>query len=354
MDIAALKKEAKSKKTPATRLEQLARQTDTSIQQAVAGNPSTPAAALEYLGGHGKFNILKAVAKNPNTPDAVLEKLSRHKQATVREAVAGRAVLPETIALHFAKGDEKALKIALFCNNHGPKVWDVLGQDPDEDVRESTAMEETISDALFEQLLSDPSPAVRSELGYNEKIQNRRDWLGRLAKDPEPFVRKSAVVYADLKMLERLAHDPADMVRCAVAESENLNTELARLLLKDSSEDVRTGLADNYYVLEKTPAEISLALAADASEKVRWTLAGNDTTHPEGFEVLASDANSHIRWRVAENSRTPIAVLQELTKDKDKYKFCYADEFSEPQDPHDFRTTIAQEAKAALESLEKA
>jgi hypothetical protein len=94
MDSAALKKEAKSRKTAASRLEELARFSDASIQLAVANNLNTPATALEYLGGHGKFMILKAVAKHPNTPDSVLEKLATHKQETVLEALLERTSLP--------------------------------------------------------------------------------------------------------------------------------------------------------------------------------------------------------------------------------------------------------------------
>jgi hypothetical protein len=354
MDIAALKKEAKSKKTAASRLEQLARNPDTSVQQAVAGNPSTPAAALEYLGGHGKFNIRKAVAKNPNTPDAVLEKLSRHKQATVREAVASREVLPESIALHFAKSDEKNLKMALFYRHHSAKVWETLATDTDEEVRESVAGEEAISDALFEQLLKDPNPNVRSALGENEKIQGRPDWLERLSKDPEPLVRKSALVYGGAKMTEHLLYDPSEVVRCEVAESEHLTNKIVQVLLKDSVEEVRMALAGNDVLFQSVPHGLAAALVTDVA-KVRWALAGNQDTPLVTLEQLAADVEAHIRWQVAQNSSTPKAVLQKLSKDKDKSKFWYTDEFAEEQDPEDaeYRTTIAQEAKERLEMMEE-
>ncbi len=351
MNIEDLKKEAKSKKTAATRLEQLARHSDTSIQQAVTGNPSTPASALEYLGGHGKFNILKAVAKNPNTPDAVLEKLARHKQATVREAVANRDVLPASIALHFAKSDEKNLKRALLYRSHPRKVWEILAADADEDIREVVAREETISEALFEQLLNDTSPQVRQALGYNEKIQNRPDWIERLATDSEPLVRRAALVFGGHSLLERLVHDTSDIVRCGVAESEFISDDIANLLLKDPSEEVRAELAYSSF-LEKTSLALSLALAAD-TDKVRWVLAGNMEAPLQALERLASDPHSHIRWRIAENESTPKAVLQKLLKDKDKHKFWYADEFGEAQDPEvkEHRTTIAQIAKSTLETI---
>jgi hypothetical protein len=83
MDIAVLKKEAKSKKTLATRLLELARNADPTVQYAVSANPNAPLAALEYLSGHGKWTILKAVALNPNVSEAILEPVIRDLYANM-------------------------------------------------------------------------------------------------------------------------------------------------------------------------------------------------------------------------------------------------------------------------------
>lgn len=98
-DLALLKKEAKSKITSPSRLEELARHADLSVRLAVAGNLNTPSATLEYLGQSTKLGLLKALAKNSNTPPQVLERLARHRQDSVRQAVATWARLPENIAL---------------------------------------------------------------------------------------------------------------------------------------------------------------------------------------------------------------------------------------------------------------
>lgn len=68
MNLVESEKEAKSKNTLAARLEELARQPDTSIQLAVAKNPSANAATLECLPVRRKLKVPETRTRNSSTP----------------------------------------------------------------------------------------------------------------------------------------------------------------------------------------------------------------------------------------------------------------------------------------------
>ena len=61
MDIAALKKEAKSKKTIASRLLELAKNPDPTVQYTVASNPNAPLAALEIRLWEAALHVLSGL-----------------------------------------------------------------------------------------------------------------------------------------------------------------------------------------------------------------------------------------------------------------------------------------------------
>jgi hypothetical protein len=244
MDIASLKKEAKSKKTAASRLAELARHSDTSVQLAVANNPAGLSSTLEYLGGHGKFNILKAVAKNPNTPDSVLEKLARYRQASVRITLAKRYPLTDKL-------------IEQLCN------------DPDPDVRSTILFHYNIQIQQLEQFLLDSSPIVRGALA-------KRGFGGRLFAlelwdDPDGYVRASALSSGgkrlyDLHLTKILNDEP--IVRASLAQSWGfaLPRQAIEFLAQDASREVCLGLVKCAMV-----SEIALAITSkDTDEEVCW------------------------------------------------------------------------------------
>lgn len=107
-DLVALKREARHKKASSGRLEELARNADSTVQLAVVGNPNTPSVVLEYLGWSTKLGLLKALTKNPNTPPDMHERLARHRRETVRQAVARWVELSEVVALEQLRHDKDA------------------------------------------------------------------------------------------------------------------------------------------------------------------------------------------------------------------------------------------------------
>jgi hypothetical protein len=194
MDIAALKKEAKSKKTLPARLLELAKTPDPTVQYAVANNPNTPLPALEYLSGHGKWTILKAVAHNKNVSAAILEKLAGHKQPSVVEAVALSPSTPTALLEKLSKHPEVSVRRALLGNyshHFTAHLYELLSQDTEDMVRMDVAFRVECPSSVLEKLASDPYTYTRVAVAgaYNTPPKVRL----LLAKDPEGAVRASTI-----------------------------------------------------------------------------------------------------------------------------------------------------------------
>jgi hypothetical protein len=192
MDIAALKKEAKNKKTLPTRLLELAKNADPTVQYAVASNPNAPLLALEYLSGHGKWTILKAVAGNPNVSTAILEKLAGKTQPTVVEAVAKSTSAPATLLETLTKHPELSVRLALTENQSlTPYLYELLSQDPDSQVVLWAALRVDCPASVLTKLATNVDDLIRGAVAsaYNTPLEVRLE----LTKDPVKRVRSQAV-----------------------------------------------------------------------------------------------------------------------------------------------------------------
>ncbi len=342
MDIAALKKEAKSKKTTATRLLELAKTADPTVQYAVAANPNTPLAALEYLSGHGKWTILKAVAVHPNVSLAILEILAAHKQVTVCVAVAESQQAPVHFLEQLTKHPEAAVRRAVAANtNCTDAIFTVLSEDSAYKVRYEVASRMSCPAAVLQKLAYDPEVSVRDFVAWNSGVPTTE--LCLLATDPEARVRASTVENlrrrGEMALLQTLARDPSEEVRFAIANLFIWNNLLHLGLIGDTSQKIRERLAEHH----ELPLEQMLILASDSSEQVRYAIARRDdlsksvleqlvkdsyvevrralvyakTTRVPSWllETLATDIDETVRWQVANNGSTPKAVLNKLLQD---------------------------------------
>ncbi len=325
MDIAALKKEAKSKKTPPHRLSELARFVDAGVQTAVANNPSAPPDALEYLGGHGKFMILKAVAKNPSAPNAVLERLAVHKQLSVREALLEHPQLPpkalEALALdlelkgfYFVAKQKQNLELA-------PKAVERLLRSSDVGRRAGVASYLKLSAAWLQQLLADPEPEVKASLTRNDAVPLavHEDILYQ-ADVPT----RGLAIYRGAwtsTQLEPLATDPNPVIRAAVVGNRTLPLEFQIQLSRDTDVRVRASVAKRLSWLS-LPKEIAQVLTNDLEPWVRAGVATN-TADAQLLNTLAQDQHVTVRFCVACNWKTPTKTLEILAKDADATTFKY-------------------------------
>ncbi len=319
MNIATLKKEAKSKKTLASRLLELAKLPDPTVQYAVAVNPKAPLAALEYLSGHGKWTILKAVASNPNINLEILEKLAKHKQNTVCIAVAQSIQTPAELLAQLARHSDAAVRRAVTDNkNCTAAIFTKLSEDSDALVRFDVAVRDACPIAVLEKLSQDPDPLVRGAVAWNNLVPIKE--LRMLATDPAASVRASSVENlrqrGEINLLQTLSRDVNSEVRLEIAKLYAWIPQFHNHLVIDPDEKVRECLAGHHDL----PQDQMLILAKDSSADVRKNIASRDDLGQAMFEVLLKDQNPEVRRTLAyaKATKTPAWVLEQLASDPDE------------------------------------
>ena len=96
-------------------------------------------------------------------------------------------------------------------------------------------------------------------------------------------------------VLEKLAADENERVRCRVSENPNISSATLSNLAKDSSREVRLSVMEN----PRAGKDIYDLLSRDESEDVRLGLAGNHLVPREILEKLASDENVFVADRAS-------------------------------------------------------
>jgi hypothetical protein len=290
MDLVALKKEAKSTKTSAAKLLELAKHPEPSIQLIVANNPSAPLAALEYLSRHGKWNILKAVAKNPGTPIVVLEKLAIHKQPTVRKVVASSSRLSR-VQVESLASDLDGGVITELIRHHA----------------------KDIPAHFFEQYCQHDDQRTR-QVAYNYGVYNKfftqefKENLvlqGLVEPDQKIFQEGSP------ELFEAFTTQSFEQIRLWMAFSRKAPAQILSQLSTDDSWDVRREVASNH----ATPPEILAILAQDPIREVRQRLVANSKLPREILMILARDQEPEVRYWVIEHYNTDTAMLELLAQD---------------------------------------
>lgn len=130
---------ARSEICPAYVLEALAKDRDIFVKLSVARNPSTPVGVLEDFWRSGEKWVVLELAQNSSTPASVLEALAKKSTSVGRCEIAKNPNTPVHVleALAKQKNMSVSIRVALASNCHR-------------------------SEALFEQLRSDPNIDVRS------------------------------------------------------------------------------------------------------------------------------------------------------------------------------------------------
>ena len=116
-----------------------------------------------------------------------------------------------------------------------------------------------------------------------------------------------------LALLQRLAGDPDESVRCVVAGNPGASHHILRRLASDQSPGVRHNVAKN----QNAPVDVFSRLAEDPSQEVRWEVAVNPNCPADVLESLASGGSSKMKLTIVHNPNLPLRVLEDLTQDKD-------------------------------------
>jgi Leucine rich repeat variant len=298
-DVALLKKEAKNKRTNSSRLEELARHADPSVQLAVAGNPNATSATLEHLGRSVKLNLLKAVAKNPSTPTLVLERLARHQHATVRAAVAESPVMTEAIAVQLLGDAEENVRSAVLPTLRGVK-W-------------STS-------AVFELAARDSSPLVRmraAESCTDPNILQRAlgdpDWRVVVESLRNPRLSATALTVALEQHFDHLNEAGNWSVASHIVMRHDLPAHWLERFSTHSNATVRLWVAKN----QNTPRATLLQLARDRDWGVLSATAALPDLPEEVYLGYAKHREMFVRLALVANPSVPRSVLEQLARDKD-------------------------------------
>ena len=111
-----------------------------------------------------------------------------------------------------------------------------------------------------------------------------------------------------VSLLEKLAEDENEYVRCNVAKNTNTPASALEKLAENKESLVRMYVASN----ANTPVPLLEKLAEDEYEDVRIGVAENANTPVPVLEKLAEDENMYLRKKVAGNAETPDPILEKL------------------------------------------
>lgn len=355
---------------PASLLSELASSATPKIRRAVARNPQAPGALLHQLAGDKNHLVRRAVAAHPHTALGDLAKLARDTAATVRAAIAAhprvnaelsRLLLGDakhkvrrTLAGNPSVPRDVLVRLAGDCELVVTDLPETASPMPlkveHEYIRSSLAGNPRLPRKLLLQLTDDPSWQVRTQVAANpgmslpllEKLilTGKLPWEG-IARNP----------HVTPAFLTQLAQDGNDNVRAAVAAHEQTPTETLNWLAGRSTPALKRALAVNPHtplnvlkqllvsspfllvkIVENPAARNNPHIFSDQllnmlQEDIRrdWhstfrkLFFKHEAFSASHLQQFAASSYWQDRYQVALNPATLPAVLDDLTRDGNRY-----------------------------------
>lgn len=189
-----------------------------------------------------------------------------------------------------------------------------LSKDPSVKVRRAVVLHKDASESLMLEMAKDERPEVTSALAtrYNQYPSVMHE----LAKNRNDYVRErvASSMFTSKETLKMLIHDSSPNVRAAaVASYTSMEHEEMVELSHDKRPQVRESFA-KYGVDENLLHELAYDKATAVREKIPW----NTHTKVETLEVLSYDKTPAVRIAVASSPRCPDSVLDRLALDEHK------------------------------------
>ena len=208
-----------------------------------SGHPLPDDMTDEYIDSGNVRKRYKA-AHQKNLSSEQIEKLSDDSAVWTRNLIASRKDLTPEMQLKFASDESLSVKHALIIA-----------------YLDSETKSLNLPENVVELLLNDPDPEVQIYLArYGVIPPDRLNSLLDVASDQ---IRLSiAQITTDPAAINRLAADPSNSVRRAVAYKRDLTPEAARILLKGAKSDILYPLASN----AKVPADVLRTIAAKTKD----------------------------------------------------------------------------------------
>jgi len=269
------------------------------VRAAVAANPSATADILEALAGDSFGDVRRAVACAENTPSFVVEALALDEDSEVKNAIALRRMPADWRHL---SDDERIRKLAEPLVP--PEVLEVLSHSGSWTIRQAVARNRSVEEEILNRLKddddSDVAAAARDGL-LNRKLP--QEW--RLLDDSDRIDRlKEAEVPVDV--LELLAISANWRIRQAVARHEGTPDAVLNQLADDDDSDVKQAIEDR-----RLPVEWRHLDEDERINTIRST-----SVDLEVLETLSKSPSWRVRQAVASTTRTPLVVLEQLSRDR--------------------------------------
>ncbi|MEV1239549.1 hypothetical protein [Nonomuraea sp. NPDC049750] len=245
------------------------------------------------------------------TNTEMLWKLAKDKRVKSR-VTAARSPDASRDILEFLVADEASAVRRTVAAWEGPEVADLLrtlGGDPDLKTRQAVVANPHCSADVLRELVNDPHESVRWAIPSHPRT--------------------------DISVRRAITASQDSTLRRLLAESDELEPEIARLLMDDSPEikeslaahttlpdvlstlaahpnpKVRAGAAQN----PKTTPEQRHSLARDPAALVRANLLKFVELEEEELRLLANDRSVNVRWWLATCPTTPLGILENLAQD---------------------------------------
>lgn len=258
-------------------------------QQDVGGSDGhSRSGATDERAVEGDVDARLALAQDPATSQMTLFDLASDPSAVVRKAVASRVDAPAQALRPLTRDHDRGVREAV-ARNPSASIGNLLRlvKDPDRWVRWAVAGNPACDESVRRVMSEAADKELRGLLAESRELEP--ELAARLIEDVSPEVR------------ERLATHTRD-------------PEVITALLADRTARVRKGLARN----PRTTAEQRSALAQDPVVDVRVALVGAVELDDADLARLVEDRSAQVRLALAKSEVVPAHIRQALASDPDE------------------------------------
>lgn len=236
----------------------------------------------------GSVDARLAVAQDPATPQMTLIDLASDPSAVVRKAVASRADAPAQALRPLARDRDRHVREAV-ARNPSTSIGNLmlLVKDADRWVRWAVAGNPACNESIRRVMAEAPDKELRGLLAETRELEH--ELAARLADDVSPEVRERLATHT---------HDP----------------DVITVLMADRTARVRKGLARN----PRTTAAQRSALAQDPVVDVRVALVLAVELDEADLRRLVDDRSVQVRMAMATSELVPPHIRQALGRDPDE------------------------------------
>ncbi|MBF9133199.1 hypothetical protein I0C86_30180 [Plantactinospora sp. S1510] len=260
-------------------------------QQDVGGSDGhTGSSATAHAASDGSPDERLALAQDPATPQMTLFDLASDPSALVRKAVAARTDAPAQALRPLTRDHDRQVREAV-ARNPSTSVGNLLRlvKDADRWIRWAVAGNPACDESVRRVMSEAPDKELRGLLAETRELEP--ELAAKLVDDVSPEVRERLATHThDPDVITALMADRTARVRKGVARNPRTTAEQRSALAQDPVVDVRVALVR---ALELADADLE-RLVDDRSVHVRLAMATSDVVPPRIRRVLEHDPDDAV------------------------------------------------------------